>query len=105
METPHQQTKHTSNHFSFTVEKTNKSYAITLSYKNPRTTRTLKTRFTLMVSPNFKESGKWNVIVVAGAALRYLSSLTQKDLLSERRKTKRELGLGVYHRHEGLIVA
>ena len=99
METPQQQTKHTKNHFAFTVEKTNKSYAITLSYKNPRTTRTLKTRFALMVSPNFKESDKWNKNVVAGAALHYFSSsLThQKDVIGERKKTKRELGLGVYH--------
>lgn len=98
METPHQQTKHTKNHFAFTVENTNKSYAVTLSYKNPRTTRTLKTRFTLMVSPNFKESHKWNKNVVAGAALHYFSSsLTQKDVVGERKKSKRELGLGVYH--------
>lgn len=99
METPHQQTKHTTSHFSFTVEKANKkSYAITLSYKNPRTTRTLKTRFALMVSPNFKESEKWNENVVAGAALRYFSdNLTQKDVVGDRKRSKRALGLGVYH--------
>lgn len=99
-ETPHQQTKHTNAFFSFDVSKSAEgkgSYTITLSYKNPRTTRALKKKFKVMVPANFKDYEKWNVNIVTGAALRYFNSLSQRDLVEEKRKTKREMGLGVYH--------
>lgn len=99
-ETPHQQTKHTNDFFTFKVEKVGEgkgSYTIILSYKNPRTTRVLKKRFKVMVPANFKEYEKWNVNIVAGAALRYFSSLSHRDLVEEKRKSKREMGLGIYH--------
>ena len=94
-----QPAKHTGDFFSFVVAKHEKKdgYVITLSYKNPRTSRVVKKKFQVTVPPNFKDNGrKWNVPIVTGAALQYFSSLSKRDLVEER-KTKREMGLGIYY--------
>lgn len=98
----HQQqhpTKDTNDFFSFTVTKhtSKENYIITLSYKNPRTARVIRKKFQVTLPPNFKDNGrKWNVNIVTGAALQYFSSLSKRDLIEER-KTKREMGLGIYY--------
>ena len=83
-----QPAKHTGDFFSFVVAKHEKKdgYVITLSYKNPRTSRVVKKKFQVTVPPNFKDNGrKWNVPIVTGAALQYFSSLSKRDLVEERK--------------------
>lgn len=76
------------------------SYEIEIQHPNPRTGRIIVKRFRIMVTANIKENTKnrWNENIVAGAALKYFSSSPTKKLeVIKGVKSKKHLGLEIYH--------